>query len=63
MYTVLHDLKWNKFINVIDKAKTAYESSGQDPENHFPRVEILVEIGSGAKRDSGDLQILDLPVI
>ena len=51
LFKILKYIKWDKFLNVIDKAITACKNSGQEPEDHFPRVEKLVTIGSGAKRD------------
>ncbi|MCK4662302.1 MAG: DNA damage-inducible protein D [Bacteroidales bacterium] len=57
LFTVLEYIKWDKFLNVIDKAKQSCENSGQDSKNHFPRVEKLVKIGSGAQRDIGDIQL------
>ncbi|MFN6947002.1 MAG: BRO family protein, partial [Cytophagaceae bacterium] len=54
---VLEYNKWDKFLNVIDKAKQACKNSGQEPDDHFPRVEKLVEIGSGAKRDILDIHL------
>jgi len=57
LFTVLDYIKWDKFLNVIDKAKQSCKNSGQEPENHFPRVENMVEIGSGAKRDIGDVHL------
>lgn len=57
LFTVLDYAKWDKFLNVINKAKQACKNSGQEPENHFPHVEKLVEIGSGAKRDIGDINL------
>ncbi len=57
LFTVLDYIKWDKFLNVIDKAKLACKNSGQEPEDHFPRVENMVKIGSGAKRDIGDIHL------
>jgi len=57
LYTILEYIKWDKFLNVIEKAKQACRISGQEPDNHFPRIEKLVKIGSGAKRDIGDIQL------
>jgi len=54
---ILEYIKWDKFLNVIDKAKQACKNSGQEPNDHFPRTEKLVELGSGAKRDIGDIQL------
>ena len=55
LYVALEYKKWDKFLNVIDKAKEACSNSRQEIENHFPRVEKMVRIGSGAMRDVGDL--------
>ena len=30
--------KWEKFLNVIDKAKEACDNAGELSEDHFPRV-------------------------
>jgi DNA-damage-inducible protein D len=57
LFDVLDYIKWDKFLNVIDKAKKACKNSGQEPDDHFPRVEKLVKIGSGANRDIGDIQL------
>lgn len=42
--------KWDKFLNVIEKAKTACFNANENVDNHFPQVEKLVGIGSGANR-------------
>lgn len=57
LHTVLDYIKWDKFLNVIDKAKEACKNSGQNVDDHFPRMEKMVEIGSGAVRDIGDMQL------
>ena len=57
LFEVLEYAKWDKFLHVIDKAKKACVNSGQLPEDHFPHVEKLVEIGSGAKRDIRDIHL------
>ena len=57
LYEVLEYIKWDKFLNVIKKAKQACENSGQETDDHFPQVEKLVKIGSGAKRDIGDIHL------
>ena len=43
-------MKWDKFQNVIEKAKNACINAGEMVDNHFPQVEKLVAIGSGAFR-------------
>lgn len=57
LFPVLDYIKWDKFLNVIVKAKEACKNSGQEQDDHFPRMEKLVEIGSGAFRDIGDLHL------
>ncbi len=57
LYKALEYKKWDKFLNVIDKAKEACQNSKQQVENHFPRVEKMVKIGSGAEREIGDLSL------
>ena len=57
LFKVLEYIKWERFLNVIAKAKEACKNSGQEPDDHFPRVGKMVEIGSGAKRDIGDLHL------
>lgn len=47
--------KWDKFTNVINKAKDACTNAGEVIENHFPQVEKMVIIGSGAERTISDI--------
>lgn len=42
--------KWDKFLNVVEKAKIACMKAGELTANHFPQVEKMVSIGSGASR-------------
>jgi len=57
LFKILDYQKWDKFKNVIERAKEACKNSNQNPDNHFPRVEKLVTIGSDAVRDIGDLNL------
>jgi DNA-damage-inducible protein D len=57
LFKVLDYIKWDKFINVIDRAKEACKHSGFEILDHFTRVEKMVEIGSGAMKDVGDLTL------
>ncbi len=41
---------YRKFLNVIDKAKTACENSGEVVHSHFVQTDVMVHIGSGAER-------------
>lgn len=49
--------KWENFLNVISKAKTASEISGHDCQDHFPDIRKMVEIGSGAKKEIDDIML------
>lgn len=57
LYKMLEYIKWDKFLNVIEKAKEACKNSGQAPEDHFPRVEKMINLPKGATRDIGDLHL------
>ncbi len=49
--------KWDNFQNVISKAKTACEISGQNISDHFADVGKMVDIGSGAKKEIDDVML------
>lgn len=46
--------KWDNFLNVISKAKTACEVSGHEIQDHFADVGKMVDLGSGSKREIKD---------
>jgi DNA-damage-inducible protein D len=46
--------KWDNFKNVILKARTACELSGQDVVDHFADVGKMVKIGAGTEREIND---------
>lgn len=48
---------WEKFINVISKAKEACRNSGHNAEDHFHHVVKMVVIGSGAQREIEDIML------
>jgi len=48
---------WDKFQNVIDKAKTACENSQVEISDHFRQVAKMVSIGSGANREIDDIML------
>ena len=45
--------KWNNFLNVICKAKTACDRSGHNIADHFADIGKMVELGSGNQREKG----------
>ncbi|MFZ2872752.1 BRO family protein [Zavarzinia sp.] len=49
--------KWENFLNVLSKAKTACEISGHEAEDHFADVRKMVELGSGSQREIDDLML------
>jgi DNA-damage-inducible protein D len=42
LFKILDYQKWDKFKNVIERAKESCKNSNQNPDDHFPRVEKLV---------------------
>jgi DNA-damage-inducible protein D len=49
--------KWDNFLNVISKAKTACEVSGQGISDHFADVGKMVDLGSGSQREVSDIML------
>ncbi len=49
--------KWDNFQNVIHKAKTACDVSGEDIDNHFADIGKMVDIGSGAQKEIKDIML------
>jgi len=49
--------KWENFLNVVSKAKTACEVSGHKVADHFPDVRKMVDLGSGSQREVEDLML------
>jgi len=49
--------EWRNFAKVINKAKTACETSGHQITDHFVDVNKMVSIGSGAERSVEDIML------
>lgn len=49
--------KWDNFLRVIYKAKTACETSGNDIDDHFAEVGKMVTLGSGSQREVQDFML------
>ncbi|OHD23257.1 MAG: hypothetical protein A2Y38_24285 [Spirochaetes bacterium GWB1_59_5] len=49
--------KWDNFLNVVIKAKTACEISSHEVRDHFADVGKMVELGSGSKREVPDIML------
>jgi DNA-damage-inducible protein D len=46
--------KWENFLNVVSRAKTACEVSGHLISDHFVEVAKMVDLGSGSQREIDD---------
>ncbi len=57
LQTILGYSKWNNFLNVIEKAKTACENAGAALSDHFADVGKMVAIGSGTERQIEDIAL------
>lgn len=49
--------KWDNFLNVISKARTACDVSGHHVTDHFADVGKMVELGSGSQREISDIML------
>lgn len=49
--------KWENFLNVVSKAKTACEVSEHLISDHFADVGKMVELGSGSSREIDDIML------
>lgn len=57
LQTILGYAKWENFSKVIDKAKTACESSGVAVKYHFPDVGKMINLAKGARRQIEDIAL------
>ena len=49
--------KWDNFLNVVSKAKTACTGSGHKVADHFADVGKMVDLGSGSRREVDDVML------
>ena len=49
--------EWRNFTFVIDKAKTACQNAGQNPDDHFVDVNKMIDLPKGAQREVEDLAL------
>jgi DNA-damage-inducible protein D len=49
--------QWRTFSEVIEKAITSCQMSGNDPKDHFAPARKMVDLGSGAKREIDDIAL------
>jgi len=57
LVSVLDYKSWDKFKNVIEKAKEACKNSGLKVEDHFSHVGNMVDLGSGAQREIENIML------
>ena len=55
--SVLDYKRWDKFKNVIEKAKESCNNSGLKIEDHFSHVGNMVDLGSGAQREIENIML------
>lgn len=48
-------VKWQKFVEVIEKAKEACKTSGYIIEDHFTHAGKMISVGKGAQREVDDI--------
>ncbi|MBD3360366.1 DNA damage-inducible protein D [Candidatus Peregrinibacteria bacterium] len=48
---------WRNFLQVVNKAKTACEVSGQNIPDHFVDANKMVDLGSGSQREVPDIML------
>ncbi len=54
---ILGYTQWRNFLNAVDKAKAACENAGEKSADHFADVSKMVDVGSGATRELGDIAL------
>ncbi|MCH5238122.1 MAG: hypothetical protein J1E95_10050 [Muribaculaceae bacterium] len=57
LYPLLGYAKWERFKNVIDKAKEACTNAGENINDHFADAGKMVSLGSGAERQIDDIML------
>jgi hypothetical protein len=50
-------IEWRNLLTVVEKARTACETSGHEARNHFVDVNKMVELGSGSRRSIDDIML------
>ena len=57
LYPLLGYAKWERFKDVIDKAKEACTNAGENITDHFADAGKMVSLGSGAERQINDIML------
>ena len=48
---------WRSFEQVVQKAVTACQKSGYNPNDHFAEISKMIPLGKGAEREVGDYML------
>ncbi len=57
LQTIFNYAEWRNFLKVIEKAKTACESSGAEVSYHFVDINKMIELAKGAQREIEDVAL------
>ena len=49
--------KWEKFNNVLEKAKDACTNAREEPDYHFPRIGKMIALAKGTQREIDDYML------
>ncbi|EKD52206.1 MAG: DNA-damage-inducible protein D [uncultured bacterium] len=49
--------KWDNFLKVVEKAKTACQTSKHNIEDHFADVGKMIDLAKGAQRNIDDIKL------
>ncbi len=57
LQTIFNYTDWRNFLKVIDKAKTACETSGAEVSYHFVDINKMIDLAKGAQREIEDVAL------
>jgi len=57
LQSILGYVRWENFINTLEKAKKSCELAGELAPNHFRNITKMVELGSGSQREIEDVAL------
>lgn len=57
LYPVLGNSRWQRFVSVIEKAKTTCKSLHLKESDHFTNVGKMIDLGKGATRRLDDIAL------
>ena len=57
LQTIFGYAEWRNFLKVVDKAKTACETSGAEVSYHFVDINKMIDLAKGAQREIEDVAL------